>query len=172
MFFHNILTNPIISEISFLWRHHFSTLWEKPTNLPIKTLKKVQITKQLQMGARMVKFEGGLQLWVLKTCFPIVFQSSFFLFVTFRLGRHIRLRRSFRCLCNLQVKCPSSIAKTIWTRQPWRHSPFHCKNQTSHVTGRKKRKTRKYNYNSLKKGVMTLCKIMVYIYVSSSLIAV
>ena len=31
--------------------------------------------------------------------------------VTFRLGRHIRLRRSFRCLCNLQVKFPSSIAK-------------------------------------------------------------
>ena len=25
-FFHNILTNPMISEMSFLWRHHFSTL--------------------------------------------------------------------------------------------------------------------------------------------------
>ena len=27
LFFQNILTNPIISEILFLWRHHFSTLW-------------------------------------------------------------------------------------------------------------------------------------------------
>ena len=27
LFFQNILTNLIISEILFLWRHHFSTLW-------------------------------------------------------------------------------------------------------------------------------------------------
>ena len=27
LFFQNILTNPLISEILFLWRHHFSTLW-------------------------------------------------------------------------------------------------------------------------------------------------
>ena len=26
LFFQKILTNPINSEISFLWRHHFSTL--------------------------------------------------------------------------------------------------------------------------------------------------
>ena len=31
LFFQNILTNPIISEISFLWHHHFSTLLVKTT---------------------------------------------------------------------------------------------------------------------------------------------
>ena len=33
LFFQNILTNPIISEISFLWRHHFSTHFVKVLNV-------------------------------------------------------------------------------------------------------------------------------------------
>ena len=32
LLYQNILTNPIISEISFLWRHHFSTLFNQTIN--------------------------------------------------------------------------------------------------------------------------------------------